>query len=106
MAVLDSEVHEKTRDSGRYGCNGKPRPTDKTFYYAPDGRRLVWEGGKVFVGEVMLRQVYHVNTKDCRHDVSLTDPKCEGCQWRGSGEAHWATYRQMVQDQSALPTGT
>ena len=75
MPVLDHEVHESVKhdDSKRYGChNRKPFAYS---YVASD-----WGNKKQIVNFVMSRE--------CRFDMSLRDPWCEGGEHRGSGEAY------------------
>lgn len=45
---------------------------------------------------VQMRLIPHVMTTECRNGASLTDLKCEGCEHRGSGEAHWEDYRRKL----------
>ncbi len=85
MPVLDHEVHESVKhdDSKRYGChNRKPFAYS---YVASD-----WGNKKQIVNFVMSRE--------CRFDMSLKDPWCEGCKHRGSGEA----YDQKIREQASI----
>lgn len=83
MAVLEHEVHEKVKidSSFRYGCHNREKYFD-TFVAHP------WAatGGH--------EQEYRMS-RDCRFDMSLRDPACDGCEHRGSGER----YNEMVRSQ-------
>ena len=85
MPVLEHETHEKVKqkEGFRYGCWNLPRPTDGTSYLAPD--RLPTGYGNWELGN---RRVVNVMSRECRYDMSLTDPACEGCDWQGSGEKY------------------
>ena len=77
MPVEDHAVHEKVREKegAKYGCWNKPRPTF--------GQWMIGGG---------YGYEYRFST-ECRYDMSLTDSKCDGCEWRGSGEAYDAMVR-------------
>lgn len=86
--VIDHEVHPLTRqdDSARYGCHGKSRirpPLKVQAGYESIGTAN--KGGK-WVHRVI--QIEDHGSLECRYDRSLGDPKCNGCQHRGSGEAY------------------
>ena len=74
MPVLDHEVHAATRiDAGhRYGCHNKPRPV----------------AGATITSKFSGESWEFRNSTDCMCDVSLIDPCCSGCMWRGGGEAN------------------
>lgn len=93
MPVIEQPVHARTRKGkdDRYGCHNKPRPTEDAGYWAPD--RHYFPDGRF---EMRCVWIPLVMTKDCRNDRSLTDPDCDGCQWRGVAEAHWAEYRKRA----------
>jgi hypothetical protein len=80
MPVVDTPVHEKVREKegAKYGCWNKPRPKG---------------GDEVRSIYAMPRSWPYVFSEECRYDMSLTDSKCEGCKWRGSGEAYDAMVR-------------
>lgn len=80
MAVLEHEVHEKVKidSSFRYGCHNR-KPFQDSYVAAP------WGNSRQIVKFVMSRE--------CRFDMSLRDPACEGCKHRGSGEAYDAMIR-------------
>ena len=86
MPVVDTPVHErvKEKEGAVYGCWNKPRPNENSRYLAIDGYDIN--------GCVMFAVIYHNMSTECRFDMSLKDPKCNGCEWRGSGEA----YDEMV----------
>jgi hypothetical protein len=90
MPVEDHAVHEKVKqkEGFRYGCHNKPRPTDETTYLAPDGWCQDYIGSSDWLGEMGFREVKHVMSRDCRFDMSFTDPGCEGCWWQGMGEKY------------------
>lgn len=71
MPVIDHEVHPLVQQSAdaRYGClnRGANKPRYFTFNW---------------------RLVEYRMSEGCRFDKSLSDPKCEGCKHRGSGEAY------------------
>jgi len=78
MPVVDTPVHEKVREKegAVYGCWNMHRPTvGDTVSSSYSGEK--WP---------------YVFSEECRFDMSLKDPKCEGCEWRGSGEK----YDEMV----------
>lgn len=87
MAVLDHEVHEKTREEkdAKWGCHN--RSEFKPGYYAPD--RVYFPDGMF---KNVMKWVPHFGSMECRNDDSLTHTKCEGCHRRGTGEA----YSKMV----------
>ena len=78
MPVVDTPVHEKVREKegAVYGCWNKPRPVRGQPVYSPFSNSE-WP---------------YVFSEECRFDMSLKDPKCDGCEWRGSGEK----YDEMV----------
>jgi len=96
MPVLEHATHEKViqKEGFRYGCHNKPRPTDETVYLAPDGWAMDYIGSSDWLGEMGFVEVKHVMSRDCRFDMSLKDAKCEGCLWRGSGEAYDESVRR------------
>lgn len=91
MPVADHATHDSVRidDGFRYGCNG--RQGYKDGYLAIDGLTLGMLGN---TREISMSFVENRHSKTCRYDRSLSDPACEGCKWRGSGEE----YDQKVRD--------
>lgn len=83
MAVLDHQVHEKTKEAAGavWGCHR--RQDFKPGYWAPD-RRYREDG----TFEVVQTWVPHFGAQDCRNDISLSDPKCKGCPRAGTGEEY------------------
>ena len=79
MPVLDHPTHEKVREGegAVYGCWNRQRPI---------------KGAPVVSVYSMPREWPYVFSEECRFDMSLKDPKCNGCEWRGSGEK----YDEMV----------
>ena len=79
MPVEDHAVHEKVREKegAVYGCWNKPRPVRGQPVYSPFSNSE-WP---------------YVFSTECRFDMSLKDPKCDGCEWRGSGERYDAQVR-------------
>jgi len=63
-----------------YGCNGKPRPTPETFYWAQDGYLRV-AAGRVR-RDVAIK---HVMSTSCQYNKTMTDPKCSGCEHANGG---------------------
>lgn len=90
MPVLEHETHAKViqKEGFRYGCHDKPRQTDETVYLAPDGWAVDYIGSGDWLGEMGFVEVKHVMSRDCRFDMSLTDPACEECRWQGMGEKY------------------
>lgn len=78
MAVLTHEVHDKVRieHDKPYGCHNHQ---DRSEGYLGS----TWGTAKF----IEFRM-----SKECRYDMSLTDPRCENCKHRGSGEE----YNEMV----------
>jgi len=90
MPVLDHEVHESTKidSTARYGChNRKPYSYG---YFAPD--RIYRPDGSFYVVQTFMK---YDMSRECRFDMSLTDPMCEECKHRGSGEAYNASIRGL-----------
>lgn len=80
MPVEDHAVHEMViqKEDFRYGCWNKPRPKARGWVFSN------------FL-HTLLRRIWrwrYVFSTNCRFDMSLTDPACEGCEWRGSGERY------------------
>ena len=77
--VEDHEVHEKVKINTNtpYGCFNVLRNSEG-YIGSP------WGSAK-FVKFRMSRE--------CRYDMSLIDPRCESCNYRGSGEAYSAKVR-------------
>ena len=90
MPVIDHPVHEKSVAGDHYGCHS--RPEFKPFYYAPN-RQYVGGFGEFFTG---IKRIPHNMSTECRHDMSLTDPRCGDCKHRGSGEAYAASVRNAA----------
>jgi len=87
MAVLEHEVHERTREATdtKWGCYNRPEYSQG--YFAPD-REYSRDG----YFEVVATYIPHAMSTTCRNDVSLTDRKCVGCIHAGQGEK----YSEMV----------
>lgn len=79
MPVLDHEVHPSTKvgPEYRYGCWNKPRPGN-----------LVNMGGKFGLRTFRM-------SRDCRYDMSISDPNCTDCKHRGNGEAYAESVREV-----------
>lgn len=86
MPVIDHPVHKSTiKDSQhRYGCWNK----DRNFkaYYAP--QRFAGSDGYKPVFRFEAVRIEHAMSKECRYDMSITDPCCSDCKHRGSGEEY------------------
>ena len=83
MPVEDHPVHESVRQGAdaRYGCwgiTGEEIPA----YWVPV------RSTKDFLSPLKCVMLEHTMSTECRYDMSLSDPKCEGCKHRGSGEAY------------------
>jgi len=80
MPVENHDVHESVKidSSFRYGCHNR-KPYAYSYVASP------WGNNRMIVNHVMSRE--------CRFDMSLRDPACDGCQHRGSGEAYDAKVR-------------
>ena len=86
--VLNHEVHESVRidSTARYGCyNRKPYGNG---YFAPE--RIHRPDGSFYLVQTFIK---YQMSRECRFDMSLKDPMCEGCKHRGSGEAYDAAIR-------------
>lgn len=81
MPVVDAPVHEKViqKEGFRYGCHNRPRPKAR--------QEVISKFINAIHGWSSCVQPYRFST-DCRFDMSLTDPGCEGCEHRGSGEKY------------------
>ena len=92
MPVLDHKTHQATIGSERYDdCREKVR-TDG--YWAQDGWHHHGVDGMAESHPKWV-WIHDSGSRLCRYDMSLTDPKCEGCHRRGGGEA----YDQMIRSQ-------
>lgn len=92
MPVLDHEVHESVKidSAARYGChNRKPYGNG---YFAPE--RLYRPDGSFYVIQSFIK---YEMSRECRFDMSIKDPMCEGCKHRGSGEQ----YNEMIRSKGA-----
>lgn len=96
MPVEKHETHDSTkRGAGhKYGCNGKPRRRNDLavkdgWHKAASLATLEIQGTQKF------KEIPDFGSTECRYDNSLTDPHCEGCEHRGSGEAYAKTIRQF-----------
>lgn len=89
--VMDHEVHEKVRVGSEfsYGCNNRLR-NFKTHYFATD--RIYFANGNF---RSIDCAVPHTMSHECRFDLSLTDPACNGCIHRGSGESYAEKIRSL-----------
>jgi len=83
MPVIEYAVHEKTIAEPHYGCHNKPRPKIGGGYWAPD--RIYRPDGTYYNKRKFIKNVL---SKECRHDKSLSDPRCCGCNHIGSGEKY------------------
>jgi radical SAM protein with 4Fe4S-binding SPASM domain len=74
MPVLDHETHESVieKEGAKYGCWNMHRPTV----------------GDIVESTYSGEKWSYVFSEECRYDMSLTDTKCDGCEWRGSGEMY------------------
>lgn len=94
MPVEEHAVHEKVRIKADkpYGC------FDREFtetYYAPN-RKMGSSGYEPIFFFERIR-IPHRMSRECRYDMSLKDPRCNGCKQRGSGEK----YSERVRSQGA-----
>lgn len=94
MAVIDHEVHEKVRisEDKPYGCHN--RSWDTKSYYAPN--RMAGSDGYKPMFRYEAVRVEHKMSRECRYDMSNTDPRCGGCKHRGTGEAYAAMVRSKA----------
>lgn len=92
MAVLTHEVHEKVKIALNkpYGCNGFEKRVEG---YWVQERSYQSNGTWVLLDKFIPYRM----SKECRYDMSLTDPRCENCKNRGSGEK----YNEMVRNQGS-----
>ena len=96
MPVLDHATHPSTVMPAdyRHGCFNREAAEG---YWAQDGyTSLSSHKGNALRAHVKLVWIPHVMSRECRFDHSLTDPACEGCKHRGSGER----YAQMVKEKA------
>lgn len=86
MPVLDHEVHPSTIQGPghRYGCH------DHEEYAAT----FTTKHGHRLDGTVVFKETPHTLSRECRYDLSTTDPNCSGCKHRGKGE----DYDRMVRE--------
>lgn len=80
MPVIDRPVHPKVKitDSHRWWCCGKSRTREPLMVqdgWTEDGRRNMVE-------------IEDFGSLECRHDFSLTDQSCRGCEHMGTGEIY------------------
>ena len=94
MPVEDHAVHEKVRisESKPYGCHNRDR--DMTGYSAPN--RFTGTTGYEPIYWLGRVKIPHIMSRECRYDMSLKDPRCDGCKHRGSGEAYDAKVREAA----------
>ena len=92
MAVLTHEVHEKVKIEANkpYGCNGFD---ERSPGYWVQERSYCANGTYVLINKFLPYRM----SRECRYDMSLTDPRCENCKNRGSGEA----YNEMVRSKGS-----
>lgn len=78
MPVIAHDIHESTRIGAeyRYGCWNKPRPVEGQMVHSAQNK-------------YPFR-----HSTECRFDMSLSDPACTGCEWRGSGESYDQSVRK------------
>ena len=80
MAGIDHAVHPSTISSERYDmCRESVR---KDGYWARDMSHRMQPPKDVWTW------VADRGSKECRYDLSESDPKCEGCKQRGVGRAY------------------
>lgn len=74
MPGLDHDIHPSVRigKDWRYGCWNRKRPNEDQIVRS------------LFSGAFWS----YIFSTECRFDMSLTDPACEGCEHRGSGEKY------------------
>ena len=91
MPVIDHDVHPSTMKGPdfRYGCWNREPFADG--YCAPNLEHV----GDAFV--LYALWIPHAMSRDCRYDLSVSDPNCTDCKHRGSGEA----YAKSVREQGA-----
>lgn len=86
MPVEDHAVHELVRieQNKPYGCHN--RDGFKEAYSAPQRRA----GANGYQPTFWLERVRvpYTMSRECRYDMSINDPRCDGCKHRGSGEAY------------------
>ena len=90
MPVIDHEVHEKVSiDAYKpYGCKDRemsPGYHAINRFAGTTGHQPIWWLERV--------RIPHVMSRECRYDMSLTDPRCTDCKHRGTGEAYAARVR-------------
>ena len=87
--VEEHEVHEKVKHEAdyKYGCHNRMPFAD--VYIAPD---RVYRADKLTWDDVR-RPIQFTMSRECRYDMSLTDPRCTDCKHRGTGEAYAARVR-------------
>ena len=80
MPVDDHPVHEKTKigKDFRYGCHNH-KPFNKG-YYAPD--RIYRPDGTFYI---VQKFIPFVMSRNCKFDLSRTDPACRDCKWKEDG---------------------
>lgn len=80
MPVDDHPIHEKTRidDTYRYGCHNR-EPFKEAYsainrFAGSTGHSPIWWLERIRIPFTMSR--------DCKYDLSQTDPNCQGCKHR------------------------
>jgi len=89
MAVIEHEVHDVTKRGAdsRWGCWNRKEFSEG--YLAPNGYAEMMDDRRGhFDARVKLLYVPHRMSRECRNDISLSDPKCAGCKHVGSGEEY------------------
>lgn len=96
MPVLETDAQDRNKGNNKpWGCiNHLPYAES---YRAPDGYDYYTSPvtGDI-VAEISVTAVAHTMSTECRNDISLKDPKCEGCMYRGVAEAYWIRYRAKL----------
>ncbi len=82
MPVLDHPVHPSTMTGPehRYGC----------------WNREAFKSEYVHQSCIAYTTVKDRMSRECRYDLSLTDPACTDCKHRGDGEAYDASVRRLA----------
>ena len=94
MPVVEHAIHPSTQigKEWRYGCWNLSR--HKRPVRVQDGYRMHKVEGNTITEIGVFRYVPDVFSEECRHDMSLSDWACEGCEHRGTGEE----YARMVKE--------
>ena len=90
MPVLTHDTHPSTviGPDHRYGCWNMPEAKD----CYPFVDQVVQSRGVV---QLVVVGVPNRSSRDCRYDLSLSDPNCSDCQDRGQGEDYVRSVREF-----------